>query len=116
MGIAAGRLRERVIIQEKNLVDNGRGGRKRPDGGPEWIDVSGQVPAEVFPLRGDEALSNAVLRSTQIYRVTIRTRAGLTAAHRLYWGKFGQAMNIKSIANSIDGRDIVMTCEAGVPT
>lgn len=115
MSIAAGKLRERVAIQEKNLVDNGRGGRARPSGGPDWVNVAGAdaIRAEIVPLRGDEALSNAILRATQVYRVTIRNRPGLTAAHRLLWGTV--ALNIKALARSVDRREIVMTCEAGLP-
>jgi SPP1 family predicted phage head-tail adaptor len=111
MSIKAGRLRERVAIQSKNLVDNGRGGRARPAGGPEWIDDATSVAAEVIPLRGDEALQHAVLRSVQLYRVTIRARAGVSAAQRLLWR--GTPLNIKALAHSTDRRDIVMTCEAG---
>lgn len=114
MAIAAGKLREQVDIEAKNLVDNGRGGRKRPDGGPEWIALAEGVRAEIIPLRGDEALTQSVLRSTQIYRVTMRNRAGITLANRLVWN--GTAMNIKTCAPSVDRADLIMTCESGVPT
>lgn len=113
MAIPAGRLRERVTLQQKNLVDNGRGGRARPQDGPEWIDVPG-VPvlkAEIIPLRGDEALQNAVLRSLQMYRVTIRARDGVATAHRLMWGQ--AALDIISAAPSPDRRDLVMICQSG---
>ncbi|MFA7505292.1 MAG: phage head closure protein [Burkholderiaceae bacterium] len=113
MSARAGRLRERVKIQAKNLVDNGKGGRMRPVGGPEWTDVA-TVFAEVLPLRGDEALQHAVLRSVQLYRVTIRARDGVTPAHRLSWR--GSALNIKSVAMSPGRGELVMTCEANVPT
>ena len=112
MSIAAGNLRERVYLQEKNLVDNGRGGRKRPDGGPEWISVAGPIKAEIIPLRGDEALANSILRSQQFYKVTIRARADVTAAHRFDWK--GTALHIKALARSLDRREIIMTCESGV--
>lgn len=110
---ASALLREQVTIQAKNLVDNGKGGRTRPEGGPEWLDVV-TVFAEVIPLRGDEALQHAVLRSVQLFRVTIRLRSGVTAAHRLVWR--GAPMNIKALQASTDRRELVMTCEAGVPT
>lgn len=115
MSIAAGKLRERVTVQEKNLVDNGRGGRKKPDGGPEWIDVDGlkDIRAEIKPLRGDEALSTSILRSVQIYRVTIRRRPNVLPTHRLVWGTI--PLNIKAMAHSEDRREIVMTVEAGMP-
>jgi head-tail adaptor len=114
MATQTARFRERVSIQQKNLIDNGRGGRARPAGGPEWIDVATDIGAEVIPLRGDEALQNAVLRSVQLYRITIRARTGVTITHRLMWGDV--AMNIRAVALSVDRRDLVMSAEAGVPT
>ena len=113
MSISAGKLRERIEIQEKNLVDNGKGGRKRPDGGQEWVSISegSGIPAEIIPLRGDEALSNAILRSVQFYRVTIRARPDVLPSHRLMWD--GTPLNIKAMARSTDRREIIMTVEAG---
>lgn len=115
MTLRARRLKERITIEVKNVVDNGRGGRKRPDGGPEWLPVTlAPIAAEIIPLRGDEALSNAVLRSVQLYRVTIRRRDGVSPANRIRWGSI--VMNVKSAARSVDRRSIVMTCETGVAT
>jgi head-tail adaptor len=115
MTLRTRRLKERITIEAKNLVDNGKGGRTRPDGGAEWLPVpSRPIAAEIIPLRGDEALTQAVLRSAQLYRVTIRHRAGITPANRIRWGSV--VMNIKSAAPSVDRRSIVMTCEAGVAT
>ncbi|WP_242149604.1 phage head closure protein [Sphingomonas sp. BAUL-RG-20F-R05-02] len=111
MSIAAGRLRERVTIQEPNVVDNGRGGRKTPEGESKWRDVSTNVRAEIIPLRGDEALSLGVQRATQLYRVTIRKRRGITPANRLLWGEI--ALDIRAAPPSTDGISIVMTCESG---
>lgn len=105
------RFRERLTLQAKNLVDNGRGGRARPAGGPEWVDLAPGIAAEVLPLRGGEALTQSVLRATQLYRVTIRLRL-VAPDHRLVWR--GTALNIRSLAPSIDRRELVMTCEAGL--
>lgn len=115
MSIAAGRLRERVTVEEKNLVDNGKGGRKRSDNGPEWWPVRGipDLPAEIIPLRGNEAMQEAILRTVQYYRVTIRARPDVLASHRLMWN--GTPLNIKAMARSTDRREIVMTCESGSP-
>jgi head-tail adaptor len=111
--IAAGKLRERVAIQQKNLVDNGRGGRARPADGPEWVNLDENVPAEIIPLRGDEALNQAVLRAVQIYKVTIRARPDVLPSNRLLWGTV--PLNIKALALSVDGRELIMTCESGSP-
>lgn len=108
------RLKEVLSIQEKNLVDNGRGGRKRPDNGPEWIDVAPAVRAEVIPLRGGEALAQSVQRSSQLYRVTIRKRSGVTTALRLLWN--GIPLDIRTVPPSTDRTTLVMTCESGVPS
>lgn len=111
------RLRERVTIQSRNLVDNGRGGRKVPDGEPEWLDIANAIPAEIIALRGGEALEHAVQRSKQLWRVTIRARSGLSTAMRLAWNDpmFGPLIgNIRAAAPN-DARDgIVMTVETGV--
>lgn len=114
MATPAGKLREVVTLQQRNLIDNGRGGRAKPAGGPEWIDADRpSMRAEIIPLRGDEALQNVVLRSLQTYRVTVRWRGDVTTAQRLLWGS--TPLDIKSATRSPDRRDLVMTCEAGVP-
>lgn len=117
MTVGAGlssRLRERVTIQEPNTVDNGRGGRKVPEGQPAWRDVADEVPAEIIPLRGGEALNLGIQRSTQLYRVTVRKRDGLTTANRLLWN--GVALDIRTAPPSMDRTTLVMTCESGVPS
>jgi head-tail adaptor len=109
------RLREVVSIQEKNsTVSNGQGGRRPPDGEPKWKDVASGVRAEIIPLRGGEALTLGVHRSTQLYRVTIRKRPGVTTANRLLWG--GIALDIRTAPPSTDRATLVMTCESGVPS
>lgn len=112
MTIPAGKLRERIAIETKNLVDNGKGGRKRPDGEPEWLPFLDGVPAEIIPLRGNEAVANLIQRSVQMYKVTVRAQPGIATTQRVVWD--GIAMNIRSAALSTDRRDLVMTCEAGV--
>ena len=113
MSIAAGRLRERIVIEAHNLVDNGRGGRKVPDGQEEWITFA-NTRAEIVPIRGGEALSEAILRESQVWRVTIRRRAGVSTEHRIRWGTI--VMNINTSALSQDRGELVMTTTSGVPT
>lgn len=114
MKLVTSRLRHRVRIEEPNLVDNGRGGRRPPQGESAFITVADRVPAEVVALRGGEALSQSVQRSTQLYRVTMRKRSALTTAHRLVWG--GIVLDIRSAPPSTDGVSLVLTCESGVPS
>lgn len=108
------RLRERVTLQEPNLVDNNKGGRRPAPGEDKWRDLARDVAAEVLPLRGDEALTLGVNRATQLYRVTMRCRAGLVPANRLIWG--GMVLNIRTAPPSTDRASVVMTCESGVAT
>jgi head-tail adaptor len=106
----ASRLRERVIIQEPNTVDNGRGGRRVPAGEAAWRDIPGTIAAEIIPLRGGEAMNLGVQRSTQIYRVTIRKPAReVTTANRLLWGDV--VLDIRTAPPSTDRATLVMTCE-----
>jgi head-tail adaptor len=108
------RLRERVTLQEPNLIDNGRGGRRTPAGQNAWRDIAQGVAAEVVPLRGGEALSQSIQRSAQFYRVTIRKRPGITTGHRLLWN--GIPLDIRTAPPSTDRATLVMTCESGVPS
>ena len=109
--LSAGRLRHRVAIQERNQVDNGRGGRRTPDGEDAWRTVASGVFAEVIALRGEEAMRHAVERSVQIWKVTVRPRPGVTTKHRLVWGAL--TMDIKGAALSVAGDELVITCESG---
>lgn len=108
------RLRERIDIEEKNLVPNGAGGRKPPPGEDRWKVVATGVAAEIVSLRGGEALSEGILRSNEIYRVTIRKRPGINTKQRIVWG--GVVMDIKTAPPSTDRATIVMTCESGAPS
>ncbi|WP_169833173.1 head-tail adaptor protein [Sphingomonas panacis] len=104
-------MRHRIDILEPNRVSNGRGGFKTPDGEDPWRLLASRVFAEVIALRGDEAVRNSIERSVQLWRVTIRPRAGVAPTHRLVWN--GIAMDIKSAAPNLAGDELVMTCESG---
>ena len=110
MGLAAGRLRDEVTIQEPNLVDNKRGGRKPAPGEDAWKDVD-TVHAEIIALRGGEALQNGIQRGTQLWRVTIRIRDDVTPRHRLVWN--GTPLNIRTAAPNEERDGLVMTAESG---
>lgn len=105
----AGRLRERVTIEGETRVANGQGGWKTG-----WAAIARNVAAEIVGMSGDEALRLGVERSTTLYRVRIRKRAGVTAANRLVWK--GQPMAIRSgpLPDSQDPNSImVLTAEIG---
>lgn len=112
----ASRLRAVVTIQEMDMIDNGRGGRRPRDPAAPWRDVERDVPAEIIPLRGGEALENLVLRATQLWRVAIRARGDLTTSNRLTWTDpiIGEVNgDIRSVVPDEDGAGIVMTIESG---
>ena len=109
----ASRAREIVTVQERNLVDNGRGGRKTPEGEPEWKTLLDGVRAEIIALRGNEALQQGVLRSSQLWKVSIRNRSGVGVTHRIVWGAV--TMEIRVAAPNQDRSELVMTCESGRP-
>lgn len=106
-----------MTIQTRNLVDNGRGGRKVPDGQAEWIDEASGLPAEIIALRGGEALEHAVQRSKQLWRITIRARTGLSTTMRLVWTDPILGLltgNIRTAALNETRDGVVMTVETGV--
>lgn len=112
MRVATTRYRQRVRIEERNVVDNGVGGRSTPAGAPKWRPVADRVPAEVIALRGTVATEHLVQHQKQLYRVTVRRRAPLTIEQQLVWGAV--VMSIKSCAPSDAGDALVMTCESVV--
>jgi len=83
-------------------------------GQPKWRTVVDRLPAEVIPLRGEVATQHLVERQSQLWRVTIRSRTGLTIANRLIYGD--TVMAIRAIAPT-DKRDgLVLSCESGRPS
>ena len=82
-----GRLDQRVTIQVKQSVADGGGGFTET-----WSDVA-TVWAQVLPMSGRERSQAQQVEAASVYRVTIRRRGDLTAAHRLVWK--GRPMNIR---------------------
>ncbi|MEK9211723.1 head-tail adaptor protein [Sphingomonas sp. 2378] len=111
MALSAGRLRDRIRIEEPNLVDNGKGGRAAPAGQEKWRTLADRVPAEVIALRGDRALQHLVERQRQLWRVTIRPRGDLSIANRLVFGTI--VMAISAVAPTDDRDGLVLSCESG---
>jgi len=85
----AGKLRHRITIQEQNLTPDGAGGFVR-----SWDDVA-TVWAEVEPFSGREQVQAEQLAGVVIYRIRMRYRSGVTAAHRLQFG--ARIFNIRRI-------------------
>lgn len=99
-----------MVLQRQDKIDNGTGGRRANPATGGWIDIA--TPwAEIVALRGQEAVRENIDRAVQLWRVTIRYRAGVTPKLRLVWGSI--IMNITAAAPNEAGDGLVMTCESG---
>ena len=103
------RFNRRIDIEVAVRAPNGAGGFTKA-----WAPAV-TVWAEMIPLRGKEALEHLVLHAQQLWKVTIRYRAGVDADARM---KFkGKALNIRTCEDPAgDFQELVMTCESGVNT
>lgn len=89
--VPAGKLRNRVILQEPIRAN---------DGGQmvaTWSAVAADVPAAIEPLRGREAIVAKQVQATTTHKITLRYRAGVTAKMRIVWS--GRVFSIDAIAN-----------------
>lgn len=82
----AGRLRDRVTVQEQTTTDDLKGGKREG----AWSAVSGmsRISAAVEPLDGTERVAAMQNRSGVTHQVRVRyasSRVSLTAANRLVW-------------------------------
>lgn len=95
MGIAAGRLRHRVTIQEPVDSPDAMGGVVTT-----WQTVADSVPAEIVPLSAREFLAMNQINSSVIARITMRGRRSLEPAMRILHR--GDVYNIEGILNDPD--------------
>lgn len=100
-------LRHRVTIQREARTADGAGGYTL-----DWSDVA-TVWARIEPRKGAERLRAMQVQDTVNHRVTIRYRAGVTAAMRLVFGT--RVFDIRAVINP-DERDrwLELMCEEGV--
>ena len=77
----AGQLKERVTLQQQGRTSNGQGGFT-----VGWSDVADTPTfwARVIGLSGEESVSAAIERASMRWRVEIRRRTDVTAAHRSF--------------------------------
>ena len=102
--IAAGRLRERVDLQDPPRVDDAAGGQT---GG--WTTIARGISAEVLPLGGSEAALAGVETGIVRYRVTMRRRA-ISTSQRLAWE--GLALDIRAVLPDVRRASVELLCEA----
>ena len=103
-----GRLRHRVLLQAPAGAADGGGGTVAA-----WSDVA-TVWAAIAPLTGRERVQAEQVAARASHRVTIRWRAGVTAAMRLSMG--ARAFAIRAVLDP-DGRRrwLELACEEGAP-
>lgn len=97
----AGKLRQRVIIQERTECDEDGAGEAT------YRDIA-EVWASVEPLSGRELFYAQQVQSHTTHRVRIRHIEGLTSAHRFLLGD--RKFNIDAVRNAGE-RNVYIECD-----
>ena len=79
MTIAAGRLRHRIDIQQKQTAQDPVTGEQTDT----WVTLWEKVPAAIEPLSAREFIAAQAMQSQITARIVIRYRAGLDATMRI---------------------------------
>jgi SPP1 family predicted phage head-tail adaptor len=79
MTIAAGRLRHRIDIQQKQTAQDPVTGEQTDT----WVTLWEKVPAAIEPLSAREFIAAKAMQSQITARIVIRYRAGLDATMRI---------------------------------
>lgn len=100
-----------MTIQQQGRTPNGQGGFT-----VAWTNVTDTptIWARVIGLSGDESVTAAIERSSMRWRVEIRKRSDITAAHRLVWN--GVNMDVRAVFPhpSEPTKTTVLLCESGL--
>lgn len=100
----AARLRHRVTLQTPLTSPDGGGGTSIV-----WSDWA-SVWAAIEPLAGEERLAAGQIESAITHRVTIRYRAGVTAAMRVAFG--ARRLAVRAVIAPEERRErLVLLCE-----
>jgi SPP1 family predicted phage head-tail adaptor len=105
-------LRHRIVIEAGQPASDGGGG-----GAGFWTNPLpvARAWAHIEPLRGREALASMKLESRITHRITLRYRAGISAAMRVAFK--GRYFNIRAVINPEERNEILeLLCEEGVAT
>jgi SPP1 family predicted phage head-tail adaptor len=106
MGIAAGELRNRIVIRRPIEVDNGKGGYTS-----DWLPVA-ELWAEVKGLDGREAMIGQVLNGISSYRIRIRYRKGIQPSDQVRYEHLD--LNIRSVADPDGKREqLILIADTG---
>ena len=87
----AGSLRNRIAIQQANVVANSLGEQVKT-----WI-LFATVWAMAEPFRGKEVYQSDQVLAQQVITFTVRSRAGITEKMRIYWDR--RYYNIVAVGN-----------------
>ena len=111
--IEAGRLRHRLVLQDRNPSGDGGGGEA---GDPWAVPVTvATVWGSLEPLSGAERLRAMRLESRVTHRIAIRYRAGVSADMRVVFGP--RTFNIRAVIDPGERRRMLeLLCEEGVAT
>lgn len=99
----AGDLDQRVTLLEKGGAPNGMGGTTET-----WTAVA-TVAAKVVALNGREQVIAMQVAPATTYRVTIRSRSGVSEEMRLSWA--GKTLDIRSAPPAQRSAFMTLTCE-----
>lgn len=106
--VRAGKLRERVTIQQRTLTSDGMGGESE-----SWSTLA-TVWASVTPRTGNrEALVVAEnqIQSRSVYDLHIRYRADVAVTMRVVWR--GNTLEIENVVDTDQRtRQLMLTCSA----
>ena len=102
--IRAGDLRHRITIQVRPEDRDSFGGQP-----PVWTDFAVNVPAAIRPLSSRELFSAQAVQGDTSHEITIRYRAGITAAMRAVYN--GRYFNLGPPINT-DERNIELVIPA----
>lgn len=107
MSLKAGRLNTLVTVEGETRTANGQGGWTTG-----WGSV-GQLWAEIIGMSGDEAVTAAVERSSQRWRITVRNEIAITPKNRLNDGE--RVYDVRSVIPDPKAprEALVLICETG---
>lgn len=111
--IEAGRLRHRLVLQQRSPQADGGGG----EAGDPWAApiTLATVWGRIEPLRGDERVRALRLEARVTHRIVIRFRSGVTSDMRLVFG--ARHFNIRAVLDPGERRRALeLLCEEGVAT
>lgn len=107
-----GKLRHRVIIQEKTRVRDEIG--QEID---EWVDVKTGIPADVNSISGREFINSSAEQSETTVRIWIRFISGINTGMRIVHNPptgFGEIYDIKAALPDRKRTRIELLCTHGV--